>query len=53
MSLSLPTASLDLKVVIVNRNNTGNLRNLEWCQIRMFEARTYGQGVNGLLVTKK
>ena len=33
MPLSLPTASLDLKVVIVNRSNTGNLRNLEWCQI--------------------
>ena len=33
MPLSLPTASLDLNVVIVHRNNTGNLRNLEWCQI--------------------
>ncbi len=33
MPLCLLTASLDLKVVIVNRSNTGNLRNLEWCQI--------------------
>ncbi len=33
MPLNLPTESLDLKVVIVELNNAGNLRNLQWYQI--------------------
>ncbi len=43
MPLSLPTASLDLKVVIVNRSNTGNLRNMEWCQSPDFDIIVFTQ----------